>query len=150
MVDPHRTFEVASAAGVTGVESLGHLLDFLIRQPGIAQDAPPQNAGYGEMAAVYRQQQLGAMARNVARVAGRQINMTFGGAAGTFGADPDVMIEGQSVIGVFEDGRESFQKPLRTVAYIEVFDVVTDWQALSANYLRLLGGSESFAAFFGG
>ena len=72
-------------------------------------------------------------------IAGRQVDLALRRAARALGADPDVVIERQPVVGVFQDGGEGFEESARAVPYVEVLDVVADRQALLADDLGLLG-----------
>ena len=110
VVDPHGALEMAAAAGGAVVERLGHLLDLVIGQARIAQQPRPQNARDGEVPPINGQQQLRAVARKVLLVARRQVDLALDGAARALRADADVVIQGQAVVGVLQDGGEGLQE----------------------------------------
>ena len=142
MIDAQGAFEMAAAASGAVVKRCRHFLDFLIRQPRIAQQASPQHSRDSEMAPVDGKQQLRPVAGHVAGIAGCPIHLARHTAAGALGADADVVIERDPVVGVLQDGGKGLQKTPGAILKVEIFNVIPNRKTLPLNDLGLLRTGE--------
>ena len=81
------------------------------------------------------------------RVLGRVVNLAGDRATRALGGDADVVVQGQTVVGVFQDRREGLQEAARPVLNVEVLHVVADRQALALDDLRFPRVGEGFFPF---
>jgi hypothetical protein len=148
VVDSHGALEVTPPAGGAIPEGICHLLQLFICKSGIAEDSGPQNPRYREMTPVDREQQFRSVAGDIPLVTGNFIYLAIGAASGTLGADPNVLIQGNAVVGVFQDGCEGFEKAARTIIDVEILDMIPNGQTLSLDYIRFPWNGKSLLSFF--
>jgi hypothetical protein len=148
MVDSHRAFEVTAPASRAIPEGIGHLLELFICQSGIAEDPSPQNPGNRKMTPIDRQQEFGPEAGDVPIIPGCLVDLAVGAAPGALGAHPDVLIQGNPVIGVFQDGGKGFQEAAGPVLDIKILDVISNGKTLPLDYFGFSGIGKSLLSFF--
>jgi hypothetical protein len=115
VVNTHRTFDLAAAAGHAAIEYLGHFVNLVFGEITVSPQIASHPTRWCKVPAIHVEQQVTAITRDIARIARGLVDLATDRATRALAAGASVEIKQETIVAVAQNGCQGGQETLHAI-----------------------------------